>query len=105
MFNIFLYDAFFFIPFAVLPPSSVSFRYEYGTHKASSDDPILRIRFLVSKTGNRRSDGPISRLRFCCENVESSFVVCSHDPFFRTDKESSVGAKNNHAKFVGVFHL
>ena len=55
--------------------------------KARSDDPFLRIRFLVPKTGSRRSDGPISRFRFCGENVGRSFVVCSHDPFFRTNKE------------------
>ena len=30
-----------------------------GTVKARSDDPFLRIRFLVPKTGSRRSDGPI----------------------------------------------
>ena len=58
--------------------------------KARSDDPFLRIRFLVSKTGSRHSDGPISRFRFCGENVGRSFVVCSHDPFFRTNKESSI---------------
>ena len=32
-------------------------------------------------------------------------MVCSHDPFFRTDKESSILRKNDHAKFLGVFHL
>ena len=37
--------------------------------KARSDDPFLRIRFLVLKTGSRRSDGPILRFRFCGENV------------------------------------
>ena len=55
-----------------------------------SDDPFLRIRFLVPKTGSRRSEGPISRSRFCGENVGRSFVVCSHDPFFRTNKECSI---------------
>ena len=58
--------------------------------KARSHDPFLRIRFLFPKTGSRRSDGPISRFRFCGENVGRSFVVCSHDPFFRTNKESSI---------------
>ena len=49
--------------------------------KVPSYDPTLRIRFLVSKIGSRRSDSPISRFRFCGENVRRSFVVCSHDPF------------------------
>ena len=44
---------------------------------------------MVPKTGSRRSDGPISRFRFCGENVGRLFVVRSHD----------------HAKFVGAFHL
>ena len=73
--------------------------------KARSHDPFLRIQFLVPKTGSRRSDGPISRFRFCGENVGRSFVVCSHDPFFRTNKESSVWRQNDHAEFVGAFHL
>ena len=73
--------------------------------KARSHDPFLRIRFLVPKIGSRRSDGPISRFRFCDENVGRSFVVCSHDPFFRTNKESSIWRQNNHVKFVGAFHL
>ena len=73
--------------------------------KARSHDPFLRIRFLVPKTGSRRSDGPISTFRSCGENVGRSFVVCSHDPFFRTNKESSIWRQNNHAKFVGAFHL
>ena len=60
---------------------------------------------MVPKTGSRRSDGPISRFRFCGENVRRSFVVCSHDPFFRSNKESSIWRQNDHAKFVGVFHL
>ena len=61
----------------------------FSTLKARSHDPILRIRFLVPKIGSRRSDGPISRLRFCWENVGRSIVVCLHDPIFRTNKESS----------------
>ena len=73
--------------------------------KVSCLKASLRIRFLVSKTGSRRSDGPISRFRFCGENVGRSFVLCSHDPFFRTKKESSICHQNNHAKFVGAFHL
>ena len=32
-------------------------------------------------------------------------MVCSHDPFFRTNKESSIWRQNDHAKFVGAFHL
>ena len=63
--------------------------------KARSQDPILRIRFLVPEIGSRCSDGPISRFRFCGGNVGRSFVVCSHDPIFRTDKESSVWRQNN----------
>ena len=60
---------------------------------------------MVPKTGSKRSDGPILRFRFCGENVGRSFVVCSHDPFFRTYKESSIWRQNDHAKFVGAFHL
>ena len=61
--------------------------------KARSHDPFLGIRFLVPKTGSRR------------ENVGRSFVVCSHDPFFRTNKESSIWRQNDHEKFVGAFYL
>ena len=64
--------------------------------KARSHDPILRIRFLVPKIGSRRSDGPISRFRFCGEIVGKSLVVCSHAPIFRTDKESSIWRQNDH---------
>ena len=73
--------------------------------EARPDDPFLRIRFLVPKTGSRHSDGPISRFRFCGENVGRSFIMCSHDPFSRTNKESSIWRQNDHAKFVGAFHL
>ena len=31
--------------------------------------------------------------------------MCSHDPFFRTNKESSIWLQNDHAKFVGAVHL
>ena len=64
--------------------------------KARSHDPILRIRFLVPKIERRRSDGPISRLRFCGENVGKSFVVCSRNPIFRINKESSIWCQNDH---------
>ena len=60
---------------------------------------------MVPKTGGRRSDDPISRFRICGENVGRSFVVCSHDPLFRNNKESSIWRQNNYAKFVGVFYL
>ena len=73
--------------------------------KAHSHDPFSRIRFLVPKIGSRRSDGPISRLSFCGENVRRSFVVYSHDPFFRTNKQSSIWRQNDHTNFVGAFHL
>ena len=53
-------------------------------------DPILKIRFLVPKTGSKRADCPISRFRVCGENVGRSSVVCSNDPIFRTNKESSM---------------
>ena len=68
--------------------------------KARSHDPILRIRFLVSKIGSRRSDGPISRFCFCGENVGRSFVVCSHDPIFRTGKESSIWRQNDYMDII-----
>ena len=60
---------------------------------------------MVPKTGSRRSDGPILRFRFCGENVGRSFVVCSHDSFCKTNKESSMWRQNDDAKFVGAFHL
>ena len=46
--------------------------------------------------GVPRSDGPILRFRFCGENVGRSFVVCSHDPIFRTAKESSIWRQIDH---------
>ena len=52
--------------------------------------------FLVPKIGSRCSDGPISRFRFFGEDVGRSFVVCSHDPISRTDKESSIWGQNDH---------
>ena len=64
--------------------------------KARSHDPILRIRFKDPKIASRCSDGQISRLRFCGENIERSFVVCSRDPILRTNKESSIWRQNNH---------
>ena len=64
-----------------------------STLKARSDDPFLRIQFLVPKTGSRRSDGPISRFRFCGENVGRSSVVCSHDPFSEITKNLQFGSK------------
>ena len=68
---------------------------EFLPLKARSHDPILSIRFLVPKIGNKCSDGPISRFRFCGEKVGRSFVVCSHNPIFRTDKESSIWGQND----------
>ena len=65
-------------------------------HKESSHDPMLRILFLVPKIGRRRSDGPILRFRFCGENVGRSIVESSHDPIFRTNKESSIWRQNDY---------
>ena len=48
--------------------------------------PVHTIRFLFLKTGNKRSDGPISRFRFCGENVGRSFSMCSQGPIFGTNK-------------------
>ena len=73
--------------------------------KARSHDPILRIRFLVPKIGSRRSYGPISRFRFCGENVGKSFVVCSRDPIFRIFNLAPKRSHGYHAKFGGAFHL
>ena len=56
---------------------------------------MLRIRFLVPKIESRLSDDPISRFRFCGENVGRSFVVFSQDPNFRTNKESSIWRRND----------
>ena len=88
-----------------LSHSGVSLTLKNVCLKARSDDLFLRIRFLVPKTGSRHSDSPISKFHFCGENIRRSFVVCSHDPFFRTNKESSIWCQNDHAKFVGAFHL
>ena len=57
---------------------------------------MLKIRFLISRIGSRRSDGSISRFRICGENVGRPFVVCSHDLIFRTDKGSSSWDQNDH---------
>ena len=57
-------------------------------------DPILGSENW--KQAFRLSDVPISRFRFCGENVGRSFVTCSHDPIFRTDKESSIWRQNDH---------
>ena len=51
---------------------------------------------MVPKIGSRCSGGPISKFPFCGENVGRSFVVCSHDPIFRTNKESSIWRQNDH---------
>ena len=54
------------------------------------------------------SDGPISRFRFYGENVGRSFIVCSHDPIFKTNKESLFWGQNDHSdimqKLAGAFH-
>ena len=63
-----------------LPP--LSYKSEYVLRH------VHTIRFLVPKIGSRRSDDPISRFRLCGENVGRSFLVCSRDPIFRTNKES-----------------
>ena len=51
---------------------------------------------MFPKIRSRRSDGPISKFRICGENVGRSFVVCSHDPIFKTNKESSIWRRNDH---------
>ena len=58
--------------------------------------PVHMIRFLVPKIGRRHSDGSILRFRFSSENVGRSFVVCSQDPTFRTNKEFSIWGQNDH---------
>ena len=58
--------------------------------KARFHDPFLRIRFLVLKIGSRRSDGPISRFRFCGENVGRSFITIR---FSELTKNLQFGAK------------
>ena len=63
---------------------------------AHSHDLILRIRSLVPKIRSRRSGGPTSRFHIYDENVRRSFVVCSHDPIFRTNKGSSILCQNDH---------
>ena len=71
--------------------------HSYGKDlEARSHDPVLRIQFLVPQIGSRRSDRPISLFHFCGENVGRSFVVCSHDPISRTERESSIWCQNDH---------
>ena len=73
------------------------------SHEACSPDPILRIRFLVPKIGSKGSEvqkGLISRFRFCDENVGRLFLVYSHNPIFRTNKESSIWYHNNHSDIM-----
>ena len=55
--------------------------------------PVHTIRFLVPKIGSSLWDGLISRFRFCGENVGRSFVVCSRDPIFRSNRKFSVWSK------------
>ena len=76
-----------------------------GYLKACSQDLILRIRFLVPKIGSRRSYGPMSRFRFCGKNVGRSFVVCSQDPIFRTNKESSIWRQNDHRDIMQILKI
>ena len=74
--------------------------------KARSIYPILKIQFLVPKIRSRRSDGPISRLVF--EKTGRSFIVCSHEPIFRTNRIFNMAPKQSqgcHAKFANAFHL
>ena len=55
------------------------------------------------------SQDPISRFRFCGENIGRLFPMCSHDPIFRTNKKifnlALKRSQGYHAKFVGTFHL
>ena len=67
--------------------------------KACAHDPISRIKLLVPKIGSRRSVGRISKFRFCGEDVGRSLVVCSHDPIFRTNKDS-LWRQNDHRDIV-----
>ena len=65
--------------------------------------PVHTTRFQRSDSlfeiGSRRSDGLISRFRFCGENGRS-FAVCSHDPIFRTNKEFLIWRQNDHRDTV-----
>ena len=67
--------------------------------KACAYNPILRIKLSVPKIGSRRSVRWISRFRFCGEDVGRSLVVCSHDPIFRTNKDS-LWRQNDHRDIV-----
>ena len=81
-------------------------RLNSGTHlkgpftRSVFKDPIFGSKNW--KQAFRRSD---FKVPFCGENIGRSFVVCSHDSFSRTNKESSIWRQNDHAKFVGAFHL
>ena len=46
----------------------------------------------VPKEINKTKDGPVLRFRFCGENVGRS-----HDPIFKTKKESSIWRPNDHS--------
>ena len=64
-------------------------------------DPIFGSKKLEAGVQTVQFQGSL----FCGENVGRSFEVCSHDPFFRTNNESSIWRQNDHAKIVGAFDL
>ena len=67
--------------------------------KARSDDPILRIRSLVPKIGSKRSDGLISRFRFCGETVGWSLILyCVHTIQF--SEPTSIWHQNDHRNIM-----
>ena len=72
--------------------------------------PVQTIRFQGSDFWFQKLEAGVQTVRFqsslfVVRMSEGHFVLCSHDPFFRTNKESSIWRQNNHAKFVGAFHL
>ena len=73
-----------------------SAKFHHTYHKCPFTRSDFKDPILGSKIGSKRSDGPISRFCFCGENVGRSFVVCSHNPIFRTNKESSIWLQNDH---------
>ena len=63
-----------------------------STLKARSHDQALRIKFFGSKNWKQALGRSDFKIPFCGENV-------------RTNKGSSIWRQNDHAEFVGAFHL
>ena len=62
--------------------------------------------FNLSKNWKQALGRSDFKVPFCGENVGISFIVCSHHRFSELTKNlRSIWRQNDHAKFVGAFHL